>query len=127
MPDKKHEGLRPETLAVAHGYDPEMGMWSAKPPIFMTSTFVYPSAQYAKDVHEAFFDNSGPLKGSTHHIYARLGHPGLDFLGDGRISFQELARIVFALANFFSVIAVPCAGFVNNIGLHSHIDDFTFT
>jgi methionine-gamma-lyase len=73
-------GLRPETLAVAFGYDPEMGMGSVKPPIFMTSTFVYPSAQHAKDVHEAYFDGSGPLVGETNHIYSRLGHPGLDFL-----------------------------------------------
>jgi methionine-gamma-lyase len=73
-------GLRPETLAVAYGYDPQIGMGSVKPPIFMTSTFVYPSAQHAKDVHEAYFDNSGPLVGETNHIYSRLGHPGLDFL-----------------------------------------------
>ena len=74
------KGLRPETLAVAFGYDPEMGMGSVKPPIFMTSTFVYPSAQHAKDVHQAYFDGSGPLMGETNHIYSRLGHPGLDFL-----------------------------------------------
>ena len=74
------KGLRPETLAVAFGYDPEMGMGSVKPPIFMTSTFVYPSAQHAKDVHEAYFDGTGPLVGETNHIYSRLGHPGLDFL-----------------------------------------------
>jgi methionine-gamma-lyase len=73
-------GFRPETLAVAYGYDPELGMGSVKPPIFMTSTFVYPSAQHAKDVHEAYFDGSGPLVGETNHIYSRLGHPGLDFL-----------------------------------------------
>jgi methionine-gamma-lyase len=72
--------LRPETLAVAYGYDPELAMGSVKPPIFMTSTFVYPSAQHAKHVHEAYFDNKGPLVGETHHIYSRLGHPGLDFL-----------------------------------------------
>jgi methionine-gamma-lyase len=80
MANNRTTGLRPETLAVAHGYDPEMGMWAAKPPIYMTSTFVYPSAQYAKDVHEAFFDGTGPLVGASHHIYSRLGHPGLDFL-----------------------------------------------
>ena len=74
------KGLRPETLAVAFGYDPEMGMGSVKPPIFMTSTFVYPSAQHAKNVHEAYFDSTGPLVGETNHIYSRLGHPGLDFL-----------------------------------------------
>ena len=73
-------GVRPETLAVAYGYDPIMAMGSVKPPIFMTSTFVYPSAQHAKDVHRAYFDGEGPLVGQTHHIYARLGHPGLDFL-----------------------------------------------
>ncbi|MEY3939565.1 MAG: Methionine gamma-lyase [Pseudomonadota bacterium] len=74
------KGLRPETLAVAFGYDPEMGMGSVKPPIFMTSTFVYPTAQHAKNVHEAYFDGTGPLVGETNHIYSRLGHPGLDFL-----------------------------------------------
>lgn len=73
-------GLRPETLAVAFGYDPESASGSAKPPIYMTSTFVYPSAQHAKDVHEAFFDGTGPLAGEAQHIYARLGHPGLDIL-----------------------------------------------
>jgi methionine-gamma-lyase len=74
------KGYRPETLAVAYGYEPEMGMGSVKPPIFMTSTFVYPSAQHAKDVHRAFFDNEGPLVGESNHIYSRLGHPGLDIL-----------------------------------------------
>jgi methionine-gamma-lyase len=98
MPDKKTGGLRPETLAVAHGYDPEMGMWAAKPPIFMTSTFVYPSAQYAKDVHEAFFDGSGPLKGETHHIYSRLGHPGLDFL-ETRLAAIDGAEAAAAFAS----------------------------
>jgi methionine-gamma-lyase len=80
MDKENTKNLRPETLAVSFGYDPEMGMGAVKPPIFMTSTFVYPSAQYAKDVHEAFFDGNGPLVGGTNHIYARLGHPGLDFL-----------------------------------------------
>jgi cystathionine gamma-synthase/methionine-gamma-lyase len=80
MSTDRPPGWRPETLAVAHGYDPDMGMGSVKPPIFMTSTFVYPSAQHAKDVHAAFFDNEGPLVGQTNHIYSRLGHPGLDIL-----------------------------------------------
>jgi methionine-gamma-lyase len=80
MPMDNPKGMRPETLAVAYGYDAQMGMGSVKPPIFMTSTFVYPSAQHAKDVHEAYFDGTGPLVGQTNHIYSRLGHPGLDFL-----------------------------------------------
>ena len=80
MANKKSGDFHPETLAVAYGYDPQMGMGAAKPPIFMTSTFVYPSAQHAKYVHEAYFDGTGPLVGESNHIYSRLGHPGLDFL-----------------------------------------------
>lgn len=75
-------GLRPETLAVGFGYDPAEALGAVKPPVYLTSTFIYPSAQHAKDVHEAFFDGTGPLAGKTGegHIYSRLGHPGLDIL-----------------------------------------------
>jgi methionine-gamma-lyase len=71
-------------------------MWAAKPPIFMSSTFAYPSAQYAKDVHEAFFDGTGPMVGTTHHIYSRLGHPGLDFL-ETRLAAMDGAEAAAAV------------------------------
>ena len=81
MSDKT--GLHLETLAITHGYDPKSGQGAAKPPIYATSTFVYRSAQQAKDIHEAFFD--GPesagarrLAGEPQaYIYGRLGHPNL--------------------------------------------------
>ena len=79
-PETPPTGLKPETLAVSFGYDPASASGSVKPPIYLTSTFVYPSALHAKQVHEAYFDGSGPLVGQTHHIYSRLGHPGLDIL-----------------------------------------------
>jgi methionine-gamma-lyase len=81
MSDKT--GLHLETLAISHGYDPQSGQGAAKPPIYATSTFVYRSAQQAKDIHEQFFD--GPdSDGATRlagepeaYIYGRLGHPNL--------------------------------------------------
>ena len=51
-------GLHPDTLAVGHGYDPAEAWGAAKPPIVLTSTYVYPSAQAAKDFHRAFFDGA---------------------------------------------------------------------
>ncbi len=71
---------RPETLAVRAGYDPASGNKAAKPPIYMTTTFAYASAQQAKDIHEAYFDGTGPEVGGAGHIYARLSHPGLDMV-----------------------------------------------
>ena len=76
-------GLHLETLAISHGYDPQSGQGAAKPPIYATSTFVYRSAQQAKDIHEAFFDGPNSegarrLAGEPQaYIYGRLGHPNL--------------------------------------------------
>ena len=72
--------FRPETIAVRAGYDPRDGANAAKPPIYMTSTFAYGSAQQAKDIHEAYFDGTGPEVGGAGHIYTRLGHPNLDMV-----------------------------------------------
>jgi methionine-gamma-lyase len=93
--------LRPETLAVAFGYDPTTALGGVKPPIYMSSTFVYPSAQHAKHVHEAFFDNSGPLVGHSNHIYARLGHPGLDIL-EARLAAIDGAEAAVAFCSGMS-------------------------
>ena len=43
------KGLRPETLAVAFGYDPAEALGAVKPPVYLTSTFIYPNAQHAKE------------------------------------------------------------------------------
>jgi cystathionine gamma-synthase/methionine-gamma-lyase len=79
--DLRNAGLHPDTIAVGHGYDPADAWGAAKPPIVLTSTYVYPSAQAAKDFHRAFFDGAteaehgGPIPDGF--IYSRLGHPNL--------------------------------------------------
>ena len=78
--DKGGTALHPETIAVHAGYDPRDGAKAAKAPIYMTSTFAYESAQQAKDIHEAYFEGTGPEAGKTGHIYTRLGHPNLDMV-----------------------------------------------
>lgn len=73
-------GFHPETLAIAGGYDPASASGAAKPPVYLTSTFVYESAGQAKDIHEAYFRGTGPEAGKPHYIYARLSHPNLAML-----------------------------------------------
>jgi len=73
--------LHPDTIAVGYGYDPADGHGAAKPPLYLTSTFVYPSAEHAKETHRIFFD--GPRPGEAPdpaYIYMRLGHPNLDMV-----------------------------------------------
>ena len=41
--------LHPETLMIGYGYAPGLSEGSLKPPIFLTSTFVFENAQQGKD------------------------------------------------------------------------------
>jgi methionine-gamma-lyase len=72
--------LHPDTLTISHGYDPHECFGAVKPPIVPSSTYVYRSAQHAKDVHRAYFDGLPLPDGDSGFIYARLDHPNLDMV-----------------------------------------------
>jgi cystathionine gamma-synthase/methionine-gamma-lyase len=85
-------GLALETLAISAGYDPAEHQGAAKPPIYMTSTFVYASAAQARAVHQAFFDGEVPERGGRNgFIYARLDHPNL-VMAETRIAALDRAE-----------------------------------
>ena len=44
--------LKPETLMLGYGYDPALSEGAVKPPVFLTSTFVFRTAEEGRD----FFD-----------------------------------------------------------------------
>ncbi len=55
FPSKTHIGnhmLHPETLMLTYGYDPQLSEGAIKPPVFLTSTFVFKTAKDGQD----FFD-----------------------------------------------------------------------
>jgi cystathionine gamma-synthase/methionine-gamma-lyase len=105
MSETPKPGLRAATLAVGHGYDPASAWGAAKPPLVLTSTFVYPNAQAAKDFHRAFFDGSDEVEGGDAnpdgYIYARLGHPNLTMV-EARMAALDQAP---ACAGFCSGMA----------------------
>ena len=51
---------------------------------------------------------------------------GFDFGGNGRVFFQPDAGIVFALTDFFAVVAVPGARFVDDFQIGAQLDQFAF-
>lgn len=98
---RRNDRVRRETLTVAYGYDPATANGAAKPPAYLTSTFVYPSAQAAKDLHVAFFD--GVDNGAGGHIYGRLGHPNLDMV-EARLAALDGAEAAAAFASGMAAI-----------------------
>jgi cystathionine gamma-synthase/methionine-gamma-lyase len=112
MPKPEGPNLHPETVAVSYGYDPQSARGAAKPPLYLTSTFVYRSAQHAKDVHRAFFE--GPSQGDEvdpSHIYMRLGHPNLDMV-EKRLAALDRAE---ASAGFCSGMAAIATIFLAHL------------
>jgi methionine-gamma-lyase len=81
--------LKPETQMMGYGYDPALSEGSLKPPIFLTSTFVFKSAQDGKD----FFDYTAgrrepPAGQAAGLVYSRFNNPNLEVLED-RLALWE--------------------------------------
>lgn len=77
---KHKENLHPESLMMSYGYDPHrMGQGAVKPPLFMTSSFVFKSAKQAKEWFELMYgkreQESGEQMG---FIYSRVSNPNLE-------------------------------------------------
>ncbi len=84
--------LQPETLMLGYGYDPALSEGSVKQPVFLTSTFVFRTAEEGRD----YFDivtgrRPPPPDGQTGLIYSRYNHPNLEIVED-RLAIYEKAE-----------------------------------
>ena len=55
--------LHPETLMLGYGYDPALSEGALKPPVFLTSTFVFTSAEHGKEFFDYVAGRREPPKG----------------------------------------------------------------
>jgi len=77
MKTKQH----PESLMMSHGYKPELSEGAIKPPMFLTSTFVFKTAEEGK----SFFEVAYGLREKNEQedlglIYSRINNPNLQIL-----------------------------------------------
>ncbi|WP_407519818.1 cystathionine gamma-synthase family protein [Methylobacterium oryzisoli] len=113
--------LHPETLMLGYGYDPALSEGAVKPPVFLTSTFVFSSAEHGK----AFFDYvSGrrePPKGEAAGlVYSRFNHPNSEIVED-RLAVFEGAEGALLFSSGMSAIATTILAFARpgDVVLHS--------
>ena len=81
--------LRPESLMMGYGYDPQMSEGSIKPPIFMTSTFAFRSAADGEALFKAMAGKGDPDKPNDDLIYTRFNNPNMEVLEDRLTLFDE--------------------------------------
>ena len=97
--------LKPETQMMGYGYDPSLSEGSLKPPIFLTSTFVFKTAQDGKD----FFDYTSGRRElgagqSSGLIYSRFNNPNLEVLED-RLALWEEGETAAVFSSGMSAIS----------------------
>jgi methionine-gamma-lyase len=94
--------LKPSTLMMGHGYDPRLSEGSLKPPIFLTSTFVFETAAHGK----RFFEGVTGVRpgGAEGLVYGRFNGPDQEILED-RLALWEDAEEALAFSSGMSAIA----------------------
>jgi methionine-gamma-lyase len=94
--------LSPSTLMMGYGYDPTLSEGSLKPPIFLTSTFVFPNAAAGK---RHFQGITGQREGGAEGlVYSRFNGPNQEILED-RLGIWDGAEDALVFSSGMSAIA----------------------
>lgn len=94
-----------ETLALGFGYDPKLSQNAVKPPVFLTSTFQFESAQAGKRFFELAYGLRQPEHGEeTGLIYSRLNNPNLEIF-ERRMAAWDRTEIGATFASGMAAIS----------------------
>ncbi|QCJ68994.1 cystathionine gamma-synthase family protein [Providencia heimbachae] len=96
--------LSPETLMMSYGYDPQLSEGSIKPPVFLTSTFVFKTAQEGKDFFNLVSGRTqAPNNQKQGLVYSRFNHPNSEIVED-RLALYEGAQSAAIFSSGMSAI-----------------------
>lgn len=102
--------LSPATLMMGHGYDPMLSEGSLKAPIFLTSTFAFPSAADGKRFFEGI---TGKVPGGTEGlVYSRFNGPNQQIL-EGRLAIWDGAEEALCFSSGMTAICVLFMAFAS--------------
>ncbi|MEO5773427.1 MAG: cystathionine gamma-synthase family protein [Sphingomicrobium sp.] len=110
--------LKASTLMMGHGFDPALSEGSLKPPVFLTSTFVFDNAADGKRFFEGI---TGKRPGGAEGlVYSRFNGPNQEILED-RLCLWEEAEDALTFSSGMSAIATLFLTFVQpgDVVVHS--------
>lgn len=132
--------LRASTEVITRGYDPTLSLGSARPAVFRSSTYVFPSPEAAERAFSVATGRSRAASGETIPlIYARLNHPNAEIVEDHLVPLEAgaqaaavfnsgMAAIMTALCTFAKpgdqvVYTVPLYGGTQHL-IHEFLEPF---
>jgi methionine-gamma-lyase len=105
--------LSPESLMMTHGYRPEWSEGAVKTPLFLTSTFIFKTAEEGK----SFFELAYGLREKQQEeklglIYSRINNPNLEIL-ENRLCLWDKAEDCAVFESGMSAISTTLLEFLN--------------
>jgi methionine-gamma-lyase len=116
-----NRALQPETLMLGYGYDPALSEGAVKPPVFLTSTFVFKSAEHGKEFFDYVAGRRDPPKGQAAGlVYSRFNHPNSEIVEE-RLAIFEEAEAGLLFSSGMAAIATTILAFARpgDVILHS--------
>jgi len=112
--------LDPSTLMMGYGFDPGLSEGSLKPPIFLTSTFVFETAADGKRFFEGITNKHGSGGKAEGLVYSRFNGPNQEILED-RLKIWEDAEAALTFSSGMTAIAILLLSFVRpgDVVIHS--------
>src|SRR5271154_2426996 len=99
-----NHALQPETLMLGYGYDPALSEGSVKPPVFLTSTFVFKSAEEGRDFFDYVSGRKKAPETGAGLVYSRFNHPNSEIVED-RLAIYERTEACLLFSSGMSAIS----------------------
>ena len=113
--------LKPETMMLGYGYDPALSEGAVKPPVFLTSTFVFRSAEEGRDFFNLAAGRREPEYGvDPGLVYSRFNHPNSEIVED-KLAVYERTESCALFSSGMAAIATTILAVVRpgDVILHS--------
>jgi methionine-gamma-lyase len=109
--------VRPETAVLTKGFDPALSVGSARPPVYRTSTFVFPSPEAAERAFGIVLGKISPVgEDRPDLIYARLNHPNAEILEEQLAPLERGANSAAVFNSGMAAIVTVMLSFLERGG-----------
>lgn len=104
--------LHPETQMMSYGYDPFLAEGSVKPPVFLTSTFAFRTAEEGARFFDLVSGREPLAEGeSAGLVYSRFNHPNLEIAED-RLALLDGSEAALVTSSGMSAISAVLLTFL---------------
>jgi methionine-gamma-lyase len=104
--------LHPETQMLSFGYDPMLSEGAIKPPVFLTSTFVFRNAEEGKILFDVIGNRRAAPEGQSGGlVYSRYNNPNLEMLED-RLALIDEAEDSLVFSSGMAAITTTLLGYL---------------